>query len=404
MRPLDPVTIDRVVAVLVVAALVSVYVLPSQSAASFPTYLLPIAVVARFTIAPVPIGRAAPVAIAVLLLLVYFSTSVWWSSEFSWRGAFSTYSRCVLIAGFCAGVASSFAASAATSAWLSRAVTVGAALAAVATLVDFHLHPTWDGRLAGLGQLRNSVVAALTFSAALLIALDAALNDTKWWRIAAVLAIAAIGGVIVATGSRNGYASAAVGSWIALLTARRPEGARLALWLAAPLIVVAAAAVMTAYEPNAFTQLFPRGDSFRAAIWGAEWRRYLEGNPWFGLGTLTSDRVVVDDRAFAHPHSLYLASALQGGLVGLVILLAVLGCTVWKLVEMIHARAARLGLSLIAAGTVAYLFDGWELIDKVSVSWLVIWLPAGIAWALGSAVSESRAGDRSMTVTADIGR
>ncbi len=43
-------------------------------------------------------------------------------------------------------------------------------IAALAALIDFHLHPTWDGRLAGLGQLRNSVIAALAFDAGLMLA------------------------------------------------------------------------------------------------------------------------------------------------------------------------------------------------------------------------------------------
>jgi len=383
MRPMEPVTIDRIVAALVIAALASVYVLPSQSAASFPTYLLPIAVVARYAIGPLPTARMTPVAIVVVLLLAYFSSSVWWSSEFTWRGAFSTYSRCVLIAGFCLGVALSARTSDAALTWLARVVTVGAALAAGAALIDLRLHPTWDGRLAGLGQLHNSVVAALTFVAALLVALDVALNDAKAWRIGAVFAFVAIAWAIAATGSRNGYVSAAVGLWVALSMALRPTGARLALWLAAPLLVAIAGIAFVVLEPGGLAQLFPRGDSFRGAIWGAEWQRYVDGNPWFGLGTLTSDRVVVDGRAFAHPHSLYLASALQGGLVGLVLLLSVLGCTVWELVGRLDRRSARLGLSLVAAGAVGYLFDGWELIDKVSVSWLVIWLPAGIACVVG---------------------
>jgi len=390
---MDPVTIDRIVAALVIAALVSVYVLPSQSAASFPTYALPIAVTARYVVAPCPIARMTPVAIAVVLLLAYFSASVWWSSEFTWRGAFSTYSRCLLIAAFCAGVASSFRGSAAALSWLARAVTVGAALAAVAALIDFRLHPTWDGRLAGLGQLRNSVVAALTFTVALLMALDVALNDAKPWRVGALLALTVVAWAIAATGSRNGYVSAAVGVWVALSTTLRPTGARLALWLAAPVAVAVAVMAFVVLEPSGFAQLFPRGDSFRVAIWGAEWQRYLDGNRWFGLGTLTRDRVTVDELAFAHPHSLYIASALQGGLVGLVLLLSVLGCTLRELVRRLDERAARLGLSLVAAGAVAYLFDGWELIDKVSVSWLVIWLPASIAYAVGGRVETARAAE-----------
>ena len=136
--------------------------------------------------------------------------------------------------------------------------------------------------------------------------------------------------------------------------------------------------------------MLPRGDSFRVAIWNAEWQRFAAGNPWFGLGTLTSDRVVIDGLTFAHPHNLYLASALQGGLVGLVTLLTVLGCTVWKLVVCGGTREGRLGLSLLVSGATAYLFDGWELIDKVSLSWLVIWLPVSIALARNAGAYCSR--------------
>jgi O-antigen ligase len=270
-----------------------------------------------------------------------------------------------------------------TITWLGRAVAVGAALAAAAALIEFRAHPTWDARLVGLGQLRNSVVAALTFSAALLIALDVALHDARAWRLGAVVAFAVIGAAIVATGSRNGYVSAAVGIWVALLAAARESRERLAMGLAAPVAVLLAAIAFALLEPISLAAVFPRGDSFRAAIWNAEWQRFVAGNPWFGLGTLTSDRVVIDAQTFAHPHNLYLASTLQGGMVGLVTLLTVLGCTVWKLVGSVGTREARLALSLLVCGATAYLFDGWELIDKVSLSWLVIWLPVSIALALG---------------------
>ncbi|HET6472172.1 MAG TPA: O-antigen ligase family protein, partial [Pseudomonadales bacterium] len=330
------------------------------------------------------------VATAAALLLVYFSASVWWSSEFVWRGAFTTYSRCVLIAGFVVGVAMSIAHSASMLNWLTRGVTIAAALAAIAALFEFQAHPTWDGRLAGLGQLRNSVVAALTFAAALLIALDVALNDTQRWRIVAAVCLVAVGAALFATGSRNGYVTAGAGVWVASLVVRRPTRVRIVRWLTVTLVVAAAAFAFIAIDRDVLADLFPRGDSFRMAIWSAEWQRYADGNPWFGLGVLTSDRVVVADQTFAHPHSLYLASALQGGLVGLVLLLSVLGCTVGKLVGNLDARAARLGLSLIAAGAVAYAFDGWELIDKVSVSWLVIWLPVGLALGLGMGSPHAR--------------
>ena len=76
---------------------------------------------------------------------------------------------------------------------------------------------------------------------------------------------------------------------------------------------------------------------------------------WFGLGVLAPDDVVLQGRAFAHPHSLYLASALQGGLVGLLLLLGVLLVAGFNLYRVRWLEEARLGLALLAAGMSAYL-------------------------------------------------
>jgi O-antigen ligase len=129
--------------------------------------------------------------------------------------------------------------------------------------------------------------------------------------------------------------------------------------------------------------LLPRGDSFRLEIWNAEWRRLVENGPWFGLGILTRDDVALEGHSFLHSHSLYLSSALQGGLVGLLLLLGLLSAAGWKLLQAAHLPESRLGAGLLATGMSAYLFDGWELIDKVSLSWLLLWVPVAIAMVVG---------------------
>jgi hypothetical protein len=137
--------------------------------------------------------------------------------------------------------------------------------------------------------------------------------------------------------------------------------------------------------------MFPRGDSHRFEIWNQELQRLRAHGLWFGLGILVRDDVVLQGQDFAHPHSLYLASALQGGLFGLLLLVGVL---LYAGVSLYRARGlqeARIGMALLATGMTAYLWDGWELIDKVSVSWLLLWLPVAIAMSVGVKSNGGRA-------------
>ncbi len=381
-------TVDRVIAVLAGVSLLFVFLLPSQSGASFSTYMLALLMLAagreRWGVS----GRSRMLAGFVVALLIYLSSSVWWSADLSARGALSIYSRCVLILAFVVALSTSLRRVKGCARWLGRALAVGGGFAALAALINLHLHPTFDGRLVGLGQLRSVVIAALAFDAALLFALHVAIGDSARWRVVAGLCVAVLLAAIAATGSRSGYLGAAVGVWILLLpnhwTPRQKYG-----WLAWPLMIGATIGVVALVRPEYLATLFPRGDSFRLEIWSGEWQRLLARGPLFGLGILTRDAITVDGLEFAHPHSLYLASALQGGLVGLLLLLGVLMCTAWHLLRNADQRVARLGLALLAGGMSVYAFDGWELIDKVSVSWLVLWVPVAIAVTVEMSEPES---------------
>ncbi len=262
--------------------------------------------------------------------------------------------------------------------WLTRSLAIAAAVAAGAALVDQRLHPTWDGRLVGLGQLRNSVVAGFAFNAGLMFAASAVSTGGTAWRAIGIVCVALTATAVCATGSRSAYLSGAIGLWTLLWT-WRGSAARPLVWFAVPAGGVALVLATLMLQPTWIETLFPRGDSFRLEIWGAEWQRLIENGPWFGLGVLVPDDVVLQGEVFVHPHSLYLASALQGGLVGLLLLLGVLFYTGLNLYRARRQDGAPLGLALLATGMTAYLLDGWELIDKVSVSWLLLWTPVAIA-------------------------
>jgi O-antigen ligase len=324
-------------------------------------------------------------------LLVYFSSSVWWSAEYSARGAFSVYSRCLLILTFVVALSVSLRRFPDGMQWLARSLAVGAGVAAIAALVDLSLYPTWDGRLAGVGQLRNSVIAGLAFDAGLIFALSVLLAGGLAWRVIGAVCVLSTGAAIYATGSRGAYLGGAMGAWtLAALTWHGGRGPRLLWWFSAPVLALAAVLTLLAASPGWTDALFPRGDSFRLEIWSAEWQRLIAQGPWLGLGVLVRDDVVLQGQAFAHPHSLYLASALQGGLLGLLLLLAVLLSAGLGLYRARRWPEARLGLALLAAGTSAYLFDGWELIDKVSISWLLLWVSVAIAIGVTSKMKNAR--------------
>ncbi len=313
-----------------------------------------------------------------IALLIYFSSSVWWSTSPSLRGALSIYSRCALILAFVVALSSALWRVTDFAQWLCRALAACGGVAALVALIHFQLHPTFDDRLGGLGQLRNSVVAALSFDAAMLFAVHVVIVDSTRWRVAAGACAAMLAFAIAATGSRSGYLGGVVGVWMLLLPSRSTRRQTLA-WLAWPLSGAALIGAVAFVRPELLSTLFPRGDSFRLEIWSGEWQRLFAHGPLFGLGILTRDDIAIGGVEFSHPHSLYLASALQGGLVGLLLLLGLLTCAVWHLLRNARRHVSRLGLALLATGMSAYAFDGWELIDKVSVSWLVLWVPVAVA-------------------------
>lgn len=376
-------TDDRVVAFLTGFSLLSVFVLPSQSAASFSTYALALILLVGGIDRWRAFLHTRALAALMLIVLAYFSASVWWSPDISVRGAFSIYSRCLLILTFIVAFSASLNRVPDFSMWMARSLAICGVAAALCALYDFQKHPTWDGRLVGMGQLSNSVVAALAFDAALLFALHVAATDSLRWRVVGAACATAIAVAIVQTGSRAGYIGAMIGIWIMFIGARVSTSPRRLLWLSAPVWAGAAiGAALVVLRPDVLPTLFPRGDSFRMEIWNAEWQRLLE-HPFFGRGILARDDVDIDGQRFLHPHSLYLASSLQGGLLGLILLAALLARTAWELLENLQVGVARLGLALLAAGMSAYLFDGWELIDKVGLSWLLLWVPVAIAAAVG---------------------
>ena len=370
-------------ATIMVAALASMFALGSQSASSFATYLL-----AVYVLAAAPRWRSLFLDwgfLALVGLIVYLPLTSLWSTPWDPRGALSQASRAVLVFAFVVSIVECMQVD-----WFRQRMTwvvgVVGAVAAAAAMWVFFATPPEDGRLNGLGQLDTHVAAGMVFAVAAICALSWLLDagSSRSGRANAVL-IVAVAVLVVAvglTGSRNAMACGLLGVGVVLIARRAPSASHCVAWvvgLAAALGGVLIAAYV--FVPGADTLILPRGDSLRLGIW-SYYAQSIGESPWFGLGILTDDLTEIDGLPVLHPHSLFLAVAWQGGLVGLALMFIVIGATLKTLLRRFAAAEAKLGLAIWSIGLPGYLIDGHELIDKIGWTWLLFWLPVAIGLGL----------------------
>lgn len=370
-------------ATIMLAALASMFVLGSQSASSFATYLL-----ALYVLAAAPRWRSLFLDwgfLALVGLLVYLPLTSLWSTPLDPRGALSQLTRAVLVFAFVVSIAECMQVD-----WFRQRMTwvvgvVGAVAAAAAMWVFFAVPPE-DGRLNGLGQLDTHVAAGMVFAVAAICALSWLLNTgpsrSTRAKTAAVAAVAVLVVAVALTGSRNAMACGLLGVGALFIARRAPSAVHYVAWVFG-LAVALGSVLIVAYffVAGADTLILPRGDSLRLGIWTYYAERITQ-SPWFGWGILTDDLTEVDGMQVLHPHNLFLAVAWQAGLLGLALMFVVIATTLKTLLSHFAAAEAKLGLAIWCLALPGYLIDGYELIDKIGWTWLLFWLPVAIGLGL----------------------
>lgn len=267
-------------------------------------------------------------------------------------------------------------------------------------------------RYRGFGQDPNT--AALLFGVVAPLALWSFLAGRRRWTSLAILAL--LVGSIVASGSRGGLGSAAVGCLLLALVARRGRAAAIA---AAAVVVIAAvgAGIQSLPKPAAtspatvvtqpsgpkpgfvdanlsypldsdvgrplpgggeppvrrgFFSSSGRGQAWSGAAHAAA-RRPIAGH---GFGT---EQIVFVDRYYSFvgglPENSYLGLALQLGAAGLLALVALVVVLVLAGVRTLSLPFAGAGLAVLAAGLVAAIVQSY-LYSAGNIAALALWLPA----------------------------
>ena len=372
----------RLNALLIVLCFAGVLMLESQSAASYPAYLLAIAMLVRFRQwADV---FAVRLMWAVAALLAYLALTSLWSEGVQAGDALSMLSRAAQVLLFAVAFAECQMRGD-LQRWLGRTLAATGLLAALAGLGVFLMGHSENGRLIGFGQLDNNVVAALIFGVVLILITDEVLREqgASWRRFGAV-GIGVVAAAVLLADSRNGQISAVLGVGALLIAHRVPDRQRFVVAvLGMGVILIAVLGALIANEAGR-TLVLPRGDSFRPSIWLATLSAVVDGGLWFGRGILSDDTLVIAAGEFPHPHNMYLSVFFQGGLVGAALFATLIAAVLRTLLAHYHHRDAKLALGILGLALPAWLLDGHELIDKVGMTWFLFWLPVaislGLAW------------------------
>ncbi len=117
------------------------------------------------------------------------------------------------------------------------------------------------------------------------------------------------------------------------------------------------------------------GDTYRLQIWQHVWQRIL-GSPWYGLGLSANETIVFPAcSCIPHPHNIFLATMLYGGVLGLLMLIVLLAHSLMIAFSQFKSDQQVKFLAFLLFGIICGLTDGNKLIDHPRPMWLYFWLP-----------------------------
>jgi len=140
-------------------------------------------------------------------------------------------------------------------------------------------------------------------------------------------------------------------------------------------ISVASVVFLIVY-PEFFKLAFLRNNlPVRLEIWGRMFAR-IENAPWFGNGLNTDPRTEVSSGIiWLHPHSVYVATLLYGGIVGLLLLIAVVSSALWQGYGRVRKPINLAAACMVLYGVFLIAPNGNMLIHHPKPFWLFFWFP-----------------------------
>jgi O-antigen ligase len=318
-------------------------------------------------------------------LILYLGASLFWSASWTNDDVIQTWLRVILCFCFLVAVCEAAQDQEKFLKYLSLTLALCVLVSAIICFVSFADSPPPDGRIEGLFRLNNTGKAGRMYAVALPFLIMGFFMHSGARRALFVLAFACAIGMIILSDTRSAWLGGVVGiSVYILVSLDRNTGTRLKYAAVLSIAILGALIAMIYHpDPEVTRALLPRGDSARLSIWANSLHQILTSSPWFGNGFLSGSHLQQGDWQIQGAHNIYLETAIKSGFFGLFIYLVLLVITALRLLAHLAQPTARLGLSILVMGIVMFIFNGDRLIDKMNIVWYIVWLPVGIAMALG---------------------
>ena len=119
----------------------------------------------------------------------------------------------------------------------------------------------------------------------------------------------------------------------------------------------------------------------RPEIWGHLFTRIADAQ-WFGHGLTADSRTeTASGVIWLHPHSVYVATLLYGGIVGLLLLMAVVISALWQGFGRVSQPISLVAASMVLYGALCIAPNGNMLIHHPKPFWLFFWFPLALVVA-----------------------
>ncbi len=232
---------------------------------------------------------------------------------------------------------------------------------------SFHTH-----RLLFLGaKVRNPVVGASVYSMIALVSYFHVLKSKRssaW--IYAVLSVVILFSAAL-TQTRGPLGALLVTFLIGAVSTRNKK------LLATVLCVILIGGLMF-FNIEGFKEMITvRGLSYRLEVWQQTIARIKEAL-LFGEGISTDPKFIMADGANLHPHSVYLATMLYGGLIGLFLLLTLQAIALWKSFLYFLKENDFTYVALLLFAFICIIASRHKIISHPDALWIYFWLPIAL--------------------------
>lgn len=247
-----------------------------------------------------------------------------------------------------------------------RAVAYWATVWGIGNAILYYTQYSFPGRMPFNGPTDHPIIGACVYAAFALIVLFSPHHS----RIVSFVCFSSLASLVLFSQSRGPLLALTVAVIVALLWQSRK-------WLVVlPVMFWTGFAFAHQQGWITFSRLFKATSSYRFQIWQQVFENSLVQKSWlFGQSLLADQSVTVGSITFQHPHSGYVSTYFHGGIIALLILIALMLVAGWFVFRMRAEEGGRLAVALYVFGGLIVATDTHKMLDGPGALWLYFWLP-----------------------------